>query len=338
MRLGPLFGSIAALSFAAPAIAADEEAFYRGRNLEIVIGYTPGGLYDLYGRLVAQFMGDHMPGKPRVIPRNMPGGSGRTAAGWLVKVAPQDGTVMVVASQSLALEQALGSPLQFDMGKMRYIGNPSLDNNVIVTWHASGVKTLQDAMKTEIAMGSTGDDPSSQYPKAANALLGTKFKIVTGYPGGAEIDLAMERGEVGGRGSSAWNTWKSSRADWLRDKKINVLAQVGLEKSRDLPDVPLLLDAAKTDEEKAVLRLLSAQTAVGKQLFVGPDVPPDRVNVLRAAFDATVKDPAFLALAAKQGLDVTPASGVAIQKVVDDMLNMPKAVTGRLGEILGTRN
>ena len=170
-------GATAFTLLSSPSRALDDDGFYRGKNIDLVIGYSAGGLYDLYGRLVAQFMGEHIPGKPRIIPRNMPGGSSRTAAGFIAKVGPQDGTVMAVASQSLALEQALGAPLQFDMAKMNYIGNPNLDNNVIVTWYTSGVRTLEDAIQRETTVGSTGDDPSSQYPKATNALLGTRFKL-----------------------------------------------------------------------------------------------------------------------------------------------------------------
>lgn len=318
--------------------AADPIAdFYHDRRIDLVIGYTSGGLYDAFGRLVAQFMGDHIPGKPRIIPRNMPGGSGRRAAGFAAMVAPQDGTTLVVASQALPLEQALGAKLQFDMGKMNYIGNPYLDNNVIVTWGTSGIKTLDEAKQRETTIGSTGDDPSSHYPGTANALLGTKFKIVTGYPGGNDIDLAMERGEVDGRGSSSWGTWKSTRATWLQEKKINVLVQIGLKKTPDLPDIPLLLDLANNVQDRAVLRLLSAQTAVGKQIFAGPDVPPDRVRALRVAFDATMKDPALLAQAQKMGFEVGPVSGEELQKVVLDMLSMPTSVTDRLNAILGPR-
>jgi len=327
-----------AASAVAQTCAADPiEEFYRNKRIDLVVGYTPGGLYDLYGRLIAQFMGDHIPGRPHIVPRNMPGGSSRNAAGYVAKVAPQDGTTLVVASQSLPLEQALGANLQFDMGKMNYIGNPYLDNNVIVTWETSGIKTLDDAKRRETTVGSTGDDPSSHYPKAANALLETRFKIVTGYPGGNDIDLAMERGEVGGRGSSSWATWKTTRASWLRDRKINVLVQIGLYKAPDLPDIPLLLDIAKDDQDRAVLRLLSAQTAVGKEIFTGPDVPPDRVRALRAAFDATMKDPAFLAQAQKQSFDISPVSGEALQTVVVDILSAPKPVTDRLAEILRRR-
>jgi tripartite-type tricarboxylate transporter receptor subunit TctC len=317
--------------------AADPIDFYRDKRIDLVIGYSSGGLYDVFGRLVAQFLGEHILGRPRIIVRNMPGGSSRTAAGFIAKIAPQDGTALAVASQSLPLEQALGAKLQFDMAKMNYIGNPYLDNNVIVTWETSGVTTLEDAQKRETTIGSTGDDPSSHYPKAANALLGTKFKVVTGYPGGNEIDLAMERGEVDGRGSSSWATWKSTRANWLRDKKINVLVQIGLRKASDLADVPLFVDLAKNDEDRAVLRLLSAQTAVGKEIFTGPDVPPDRVRVLRTAFEAAMKDPALLAQARKQGLEISPVSGEDLQRVVQDMLSMPKPVIDRLNDILGPR-
>lgn len=319
-----------------PAKADAVEDFYKGKTIDMVIGYTPGGTYDLYARLVAQFLGDHIPGKPRIVPRNMPGGGSRTATGFVAKVAPKDGTVLATADQSLAVEQAMGdTSLQFDTRQLIYIGNPESDNNTTVTWYTTGVKTIEDATKQEVTMGATGGSTSSQYPKAMNALLGTKFKIVVGYPGGNDIDLAMERGEVGGRGSNSWASWKATHAEWLRDKKINILVQIGLAKAPDLPDVPLLMDLAKNDEDRAVLKLLSASGAIGRPIFTTPGVPPERVKALRDAFDATLKDPAFIAQAKKQNFDLNPVEGEEMQKIVADIVASPKPVTDKLNEIIG---
>jgi tripartite-type tricarboxylate transporter receptor subunit TctC len=327
--------AIGLAAIGAPASADNVEDFYRGKNIDLIIGYTPGGGYDLFARLVAQFMGDHIPGKPHVVARTMAGGGSRIAAGYVAKIAPKDGTVLATASQSLAVEQALGDKQQFDMTKLIYVGNPEQENNTVVTWAASGIKTIEDATKREVTIGSTGDDPSSQYVKAMNALLGTKFKIIYGYPGGNDIDLAMERGEVEGRGSSTATEWKSTHADWLHDKKINILAQVGLAKARYLPDVPLLIDLANNDENRAVLKLLSASIALGRQIFTTPDVPPERVKALRDAFDATMKDPAFIAQTQKQNFDLDPVSGADMQKIVADIVASPKPITEKLNEILG---
>jgi hypothetical protein len=263
----------AAMAYAPAGVNAQGsvEEFYKGKTISLVIGYSAGGGYDTYARLVARFMGDHIPGKPQIVPRNMPGASSRVAVAYVYSVAPKDGTVLGTGDQSLALAQAMGEKLQFDVSKLIYIGNPSAENNTTVTWHTSGVKTIEDARKQEVPMGATGRSPSSQYPRVMNAVLGTRFKIILGYPGGNEINLAMERGEVAGRGSNNWASWKATRAEWLRDKKINILVQVGLTKAPDLPDVPLLMDLATNEEDRAVLRLLSSPAAVGRPIFTTPD-------------------------------------------------------------------
>src|SRR5215210_24605 len=259
--------SAAALGFGATARADAVEDFYKGKTISFVIGYSPGGGYDTYARLVARFMGDHIPGKPQIVPRNMPGASSRVAAAYIYNVAPKDGTTLATGDQSLSVAQAMGEKLQFDTTKFIYIGNPSAENNTTVTWHTSPVKTIEDAKKQEVPMGATGGSTSSQYPRAMNAVLGTKFKVITGYPGGNDINLAMERGEVAGRGSNSWASWKATRPDWLKNKKINILVQIGLTKAPDLPDVPLLMDLASNDEDKAVLRLLSAPSTIGRPIF-----------------------------------------------------------------------
>ncbi len=227
------------LALASPALAQTPEQFYQNRKMDMVIGYSAGGTYDLYARLVARNLSNYIAGNPTIVPRNMPGGGSRTAVAWLVNVAPKDGSVLMTADQSLAIAQALGDPqVRFDVTKLNYIGNPARENNTTAAWHTSGVKTIQDAMEKEVTVGATGGSTSSQYPKAMNALIGTKFKIILGYPGGNDINLAMERGEVAVRGSNSWGAWKATRPDWLRDNKINILVQIGLEKADDLPNVP----------------------------------------------------------------------------------------------------
>jgi tripartite-type tricarboxylate transporter receptor subunit TctC len=318
------------------ASAQGVESFYKGKQIDMVIGYSPGGGYDAYARLVARHMGAHVPGTPNIVARNMPGGGSRVAAAFVSKIAPKDGSVLATADQSLSLAQAIGDKgIQFDTTKFLYIGNPSQENNTTVTWATSGVKTIEDAMKQEVPMGATGGSTSSQYPRAMNALLGTKFKIILGYPGGNDINLAMEKGEVAGRGSNSWASWKSTRPDWLANKKINILVQIGLTKAPDLPDVPLLMDLAKNDSDRAVLKLLSAPSAIGRPIFTTPGVPEDRVKALRAAFDKMVKDPAFIDEAKKSNLEVDPLSGEELQKIVNDIIATPKETAERLASIIG---
>lgn len=324
------------LALAVPAASQTPEEFYQNRKMDMVIGYSAGGTYDLYARLVARNLSNYMAGNPNIVPRNMPGGGSRTAVAWLVNVAPKDGSVLMTADQSLAIAQALGDPqVRFDVTKLNYIGNPARENNTTAAWHTSGIRTIQDAMEKEVTVGATGGSTSSQYPKAMNALIGTKFKIILGYPGGNDINLAMERGEVAVRGSNSWGAWKATRPDWLRDKKINMLVQIGLEKADDLPNVPLLMDLAKNDEDRAVLRLLSAPTAIGRPIFTNPGVPEDRVKYLRAAFDKMVKDPKFLDAAKKENFEIDPVSGEQMQKIVQEIVSSPEGVRKKLGEIIG---
>ena len=312
------------------------ESFYRGKQMEMIIGYSPGGTYDLYARLVARFLGNYIPGKPTIVPRNMPGAGSRAAVKWVYGIGPKDGTILATADQSLSVEQAMGDKqLDVDTTRLTYVGNPNADNNTTATWFTSPVKTIADAKVKQAVMGATGGSTSSQYPKAMNALIGTKFKIVIGYAGGNDINLAMERGEVDGRGSNSWASWKATRPDWLRDHKINILVQIGLTKAPDLPDVPLLMDLATNDQDRAIFRLLSAPTTIGRPVFTSPGVPPERVKVLRDAFDAMVKDPAFLAEAEREHFDINPVSGAEMQKIVQEIVATPKATADRLQQIIG---
>jgi len=327
---------VSTLGLSAPALAQAPADFYKGKTVDMVIGFSVGGGYDVYARTVARFMGEHIPGKPRIVPKNMTGAGSRVAANFVYNVAPKDGTVIATADQSMPLEQAVGDAgITFDTRKFTWIGTPIFENNTLVTWHTSPVKTVEDAKRMEVAVGATGFNTSAQYPQVMNSLLGTKFKIIMGYPGGNEINLAMENGEVAGRGSNNWTSWKSTKPDWIRDKKINILVQIGLTKAADLPDVPLLMDLAKNDEDRAVLKLLSASTTIGRPIFTTPGVPDDRVKLLRTQFDRMMKDPAFLEVAKKENLDIQPVSGEEMQRIVADIVATPPKIAARLQEIIG---
>jgi tripartite-type tricarboxylate transporter receptor subunit TctC len=322
-----------------PAAAQSPADFYKGKNIDLIIGFTQGGGYDVYARVVGRHMEKHIPGQPKIIPKQMTGAGSRKAAGYVFNVAAQDGTTMATADQSLPLQQALEEPgLQFDANKLLWIGNVNADINTLAMWHTSGITSIEQTKTREIILGATGPNTSAQYPQVMNNLLGTKFKIISGYPGGADINLAMERGEVAGRGSNAWASWKSTKPEWLKEKKINILVQIGLEKAPDLQDVPLLMDLAKNAEDRAVLRLLSAPTAIGRPIFTTPNVPMDRVTALRRAFDATMTDAGFLAEAEKAQLDLNPVAGEKLQEIVEEIIAAPKPVARKLAEALVIRD
>lgn len=311
--------------------------FYADHKIEIVIGFTAGGGFDLYGRLVARHLGEHLPGNPVVTPRNMTGAGSLIAASYIADVAPRDGTVIGIVDQSIPVEQALGDArIKFDSRRFTWIGNANEDNNIIPVWHTAPVKSIDDAKRIEIAMGSTGYNPSSQYVAALNTMIGTKFRLVFGYPGGAEINLAMERGEVAGRGSDSWTSLKSAKPEWIRDRMVNIIAQIGLQRAPDLPDPPLLLELATNDLDRAALRLLSAPTRIGRPFFGPPGMSPDRLAQLRAAFDEMMRDRRFLDDAKTSGLDVNPVSGAELAKIVDDIIDAPIEVRNRLANVLAT--
>jgi tripartite-type tricarboxylate transporter receptor subunit TctC len=325
---------LAATLLSASAAAQDAD-FYKGKSVDLFIGYAPGGGYDTYARLVARHMGDFLPGKPSFVPKNMAGGGGRVLAAYIYNIAPKDGSAIATADQSLVLQQAIGdTTIKFDMNKFVWIGNPSADNNTAVTWHTTGVKTLDEAKQQEVIVGATGPNTSAQLPQVMNAILGTKFRIVQGYPGGNEMNLAMESGEIGSRGSNPWSSWKGTKPDWIRDKKINILVQIGLSKAVDLPDVPLLIDLAKNDNDRAVLRLISAPATIGRPLFGPPGTPDARVATLRKAFDEMVKSKTFLDEAARERLDINPVSGVDLARIVSEIVATPKPVADKLAAII----
>jgi tripartite-type tricarboxylate transporter receptor subunit TctC len=316
---------VACLFAAAPADAqSDVEAFYRGRTVEVVIGTVPGGGYDLYGRLLARWLGRHIPGNPAVIVKNMPGAGHLRMTNWLYNVAPRDGTVIATAPQALAIEQALHSEgIQYDAGKFSWIGRIAPVVEITFTWYTSPTKTLDDARRRETVMGGSGPtSPTVFYLKALNALAGTKFKIIQGFPGGGATELAMQRGEVEGN-TKAWAAMKVDNADWLRQKKVNLLLQYAQERSPDLPDVPLMAELGRTAGEKAALKLFAMGNAMGRSIMGAPDMPAGRTAALRQAFDDTMQDPELLAFTKARHIDIgPPLNGVGVAKLVEETLSV----------------
>jgi tripartite-type tricarboxylate transporter receptor subunit TctC len=334
LRLMPL---LVVLGLAAvPAEAQSVADFYRGKTITMAVGTSPGGDYDLRMRMVARYIGRHIPGNPTIIATNMPGAGQMLVANWLASVAPKDGTVIVALSQNLPVSQATGaSGVKYDVRQFNWIGNTTDSPNVINSWYTTGIRTIGDVMQRELVVGATGIASGSYlYPHALNTLVGTKFKIVTGYPGGNDVNLAMERGEVGGRGSNSWASWKSTRPQWLADKKVYILVQVGVRRNPELPDIPTLQDLARNDLDAQVLTFISADTAISRPLVTNAGVPRERVEALRQAFEATMKDPDFLTEAAKTKTDVSPMTGEEAQRIATATIDAPPQVRARASALI----
>jgi len=323
------------LLFGGAAGAAD---FYRGKQVTIVVGFTSAGTYDATARLFARHLGKYLPGKPTVIVRNMPGAGSLVATNSLYSSLPKDGTTLGVIGGGIVLEPLLGNPqATYDPRRLNWIGGRTRDNFLCLVWHTVPVQTLKDVIKRETVVGATG--PGSRtltYPKALNELLGTKFKMVSGYPGGNEITLALERGEVEGYCGWALGSIKTRAPDWIRDGKIRPLAQFTLGKS-DLPDVPLATDLADTEQGRRAIEFFAADSVLAWPLVAPPDVPVERLGDLRAAFDAMMKDPQFLAEAATQGLDIDPVSGSEITELVNRLYGTPSEILDLVRKINASR-
>lgn len=306
--------------------------FYKGRQVKLVIGSNTGGAYDSYGRLLAAHLGRHIPGNPTVVPSNMPGASGIQSATYLYQIAPKDGSALGLFNQSMGQRQMLEpDAVRFDTASFTWVGAMNTTTNVFITWHASGVKTLDDAKTKDVVMGAlSSDGGNSIYPFLLNRFLGTRFKVVLGYQGGNTIQLAMERGEVDGRAAVVWSGLKAGWPQWIADKKINVILQIGLRKEPDLVDVPLLIDLAKTEVERAIFHFVSSDSAMGFPVAAPPGVPTERIMALRAAFQTTMADPAFLSDAEKRSLPIHPRSGDAVRQVIDALIATPKDVIATL--------
>jgi hypothetical protein len=310
----------------APPAAADD--YFKGKTIRIIAGSEAGGMYDTFARLVARHLGEHLPGKPLIVVADMPGASGVRAANYLYEVAPKDGTVLASFNKAMPFYQVMGEGgIRFKAEELAWIGGLIQANDVVTVWHTTGVKTIEDAKRREIVMGAlTYIGTNWTYPVLLNAVAGTKFKVVTGYPSGIAVDHAMEKGEVEGRGSNQWNGWKTIHPDWVRDGKVIPLVQVGLRKEADLPNVPLLTDVAQNDEQRRMLRFVSEAQAIDGPIAGPPGVAPEVVTILRQGFNAMASDAAFRADGEKLKLDLGPLPGEEVAKIVASIMATPPAI------------
>jgi tripartite-type tricarboxylate transporter receptor subunit TctC len=319
----------------APAAADPIEDFYRGKQIRIYIRASPGGNYDIYSRVLARHITRFIPGNPTVLPVNMPGGGGLVALNYVANAAPKDGTVLSMITQSFPMDQALGldKNLKVDMRSLNWIGNMSNTNEFIFTPKASPTKTLEDAKLRETLIAATGmGSIVTQLAATYNNMLGTRFKIIYGYPSGPEMTLAMERGEVEGRSTSNPQVLGASKAEVAA--KYNFLIQVGMRKIPNYEEVPLLRELASNPEQQAIFDFLSKAVVIARPIVSNPGVPPERIAALRRAFDATLADPAFLEDAGKQNLEIGARGGEELQKIVADLIDTPAAVTERVARAI----
>ena len=327
--------AIAAALFliALPAAVTAQSAadFYKGRNVSLAIGFSPGGAYDLYARVIARHMGGHIAGNPMLVPQNMEGAGSLRLANFLYRVAPRDGSALATFGRGIAFDPLLiGQGDAFDAQKFNWIGSANNEVSVCVALKNSGIAKFEDLFDKELTVGGTGASADTdQFPRVLNGVLGTHLKIVQGYPGGNDVVLAMERGEVKGRCGWSWSSVISTHKSWIEDKRMIVLVQLSLAKHPDLPDVPLVMDFAKTDEQRQILKMIFARQVMGRPYVAPPDVPAERVAALRQAFMATMTDKDFLAEAAKTQLEINPVPGADVEKLVKDVYATPPDVIAK---------
>jgi tripartite-type tricarboxylate transporter receptor subunit TctC len=330
---GRLLATVVATS--ASAFAQDAPSF-KGKTVDIYTGYTVGGGYDLYTRLLARHFGKHLAGDPAVVPKNMEGAASIRLANWLYNAAPKDGTAFGTIGRGTALDPLLGQPgAQFDGTRFNWIGSANDEVSVCVAWHTTGFTTFDDLMKKELLIGGTGPgDDTIQFGKVLSGVLGAKLKIIAGYPGGNDAVLAMERGELQGRCGWSYSSIKAAHPDWLAQKKIAILVQFALAKHPELPDVPLITDLARNEDQQKLLKFVFARQVMGRPYLAPPGLAPATVAALRRAFMATMADKEFLADAERSKLEITPVSGERIQELVTELYKTPPELTKRLAEML----
>ena len=320
----------------APANAQDDVAdFYRGKQLRFVVGSAVGGAYDLYARAVARQIVHHIPGNPTVIVQNQPAAGGMVMTNQLYSQGPKDGTAIGVPLNGIPTAPMLQAGAQFDSTRLNWLGSINREAYVGFVWHTVPVAHISEMATKEVLVGSTTVGATmSDFPLLLNDLLGYKFKVVRGYQGTPQINLAIERGEIQGNAGVGWASVKALTQNWIDEKKIRILVQYNVEPSPELPGVPLVMTFARTDAERLAMRLLFARTEYARPYFLPPGVPAGRVEALRRAFDATMKDPGFLAEAAKLQLEVSPMTGEAVQALVGELVRTPPAIASRVRSAL----
>jgi tripartite-type tricarboxylate transporter receptor subunit TctC len=329
MRLAVVtaLGAMLAMS-AAAAPAPSPEPFFKGKTITVYAGGPAGGGYDLYARLIARYFGRHVPGAPAVIVSNVPGGGGLIAVDLVYNVAAKDGTALGIVRQSVAEDQAMQmESVQYDVQKFNWIGRIAANVELTYVWHTTPIKTLEDVKARETLLASVGGS-LDDFPLLLNEMIGTRFKIVRGYHATTEAKMAVERGEVDGSYSSV-SSMMTVYKDWTVNKLARILVQYGLERHPALPDIPAVVEFGKTSEDQSLLEFLASSSAVGRTLVAPPDIPAERVSELRAAFDATMVDPEFLADAGKIGADISPLAAEDLKKIMQRTLSASGAVLAR---------
>jgi tripartite-type tricarboxylate transporter receptor subunit TctC len=317
------------LSCTAPASA--EPPFYAGKQLTVIAGSAVGGGYDLLTRLMARHLGRHIDGNPAIVVQNMPAAAGLAATNYIYNTAPKDGTVLALIQRGMLLARLTNpSGVRFDLEKLNWIGSLNSETGLVLAWHTAPHRTAQDLFEQELIVGGHAGVEPELTPRLYNALLGTRFKIVTGYNGTAEIALAMERGEVSGIGDWSWTSLRKVRPDWLRDKKVRLLMQGGLQPDPELKDLPSALDFVRNDADRRVLELFFTQKTVARPVIAPPGTPAERLAVLRAAFAALADDGDFLADAERSGLEAAPLRGEAVDRIIALIAGTPAELSERL--------
>lgn len=323
--------------FATDALAQDAVAsFYRGKTITIGVGSTVGGGYDLHARTLARYIGKHVPGHPSVVVKNVPGAAGLMLANQLYNTSPKDGTEIATFDRANPLEPLISPErARFDSLKLNWIGSTDNDVSTCFSWHESPVKTFADVQQRELVVGGTGTGGNAHfYPKVLNVVLGAKFKVIPGYPGSAEVLLAMERGETEGFCSMGFVTLEYTKPQWVRDKKVNQLIQLGITKNKNHPDVPLALDLAKTTEDRQAIEFVVSPNLFARPFAAPPGVPTERVRALRNAFNATFEDPDYLAEAQQRKMQVLLVRGEEIDDVLKRIYGMPRSVMDRVKDAI----
>jgi len=328
--------ALACVAFAIGVPAASASDFYNGKQIELLIASGAGGGYDLYARAFARHASKHIPGNPAFVPRNMPGAGGLTAANTLANTAPKDGTTIAALTNGVSMDPLFGVAVaRYDGRELGWIGSLGKLQNICATWHTSPVKDIAGATKREIVVAAAGPTSNSAImPRIANELLGTKFKIITGYNPNTGLNQAMEGGEAEGICGLSWSTVKASRPHWIANNWLQPLVQFGMEKLADLPDTPSALDLITDQEQRTVLEVLLVRQEVGRPLAAPPGIPAERLAILRKAFDDTMRDQDYLAEAKKLNQEIEPLSGAQIDNFMAQVYATPKPIVERAARLV----
>lgn len=339
---GALAGMLLAVLAAAPVAPARAESvaeFYKGKQITLLVGYGAGGGYDTRARVVARFMGRHIPGNPAIVVQNMPGAGSMRLANHLYNVAPRDGTALGVINEFMALNTLFKvQKTEFDGLKFTWLGSLRKDPSICFAWHDSGIKTLDDLKTREFIVGASGTGSLSYIlPITMKRFLGAKIKAIPGYKGSKGVMLAIEQGEVQGMCGLPWQSLKSLRPDWVSEAKVTVIGQMGVAKDPDLPDIPFMVDLAEDEDDKAAWKLIFATKAMANPFVAPPGLPEDRKQALRRAFDATVRDPDFLPEAEKLKMVIRPSTGEEIDVLLEQIYAAPAQIVDLAAEVLQTQ-